>query len=157
MESNLTSASLPGSSHRPLRQIPVSLGKASLRVRLEAYYSLIAPDTLSNRSEWLVKFDQIYEKVRLIEKIPTILLLLDQDVNLNCPFAHIHSTAEHTKGNESWPPSWRKSTVPMLDCCWPNRWSSSSSSIPLRGKSLAMDFEVKSGINQETIKAEVAI
>lgn len=49
----------------PSRQIPVSLGKASLRIRLEAYYSLIDPTTLTNRSEWLAKFDQIYEKVRV--------------------------------------------------------------------------------------------
>jgi hypothetical protein len=41
------------------------LGKASLRIRLEAYYSLIAPETLSNRTEWLQKYDQIYEKVRI--------------------------------------------------------------------------------------------
>ena len=45
------------------RQIPVSLEKPSLRIRLEAYYSLIAPQTLQNRSEWLGKFDQIFEKV----------------------------------------------------------------------------------------------
>jgi hypothetical protein len=44
-------------------QIPLSLGKASLRIRLEAYYSLISPNTLSNRTEWLQKYDQIYEKV----------------------------------------------------------------------------------------------
>ena len=44
-------------------QIPLSLGKASLRIRLEAYYSLISPETLSNRTEWLRKYDQIYEKV----------------------------------------------------------------------------------------------
>jgi hypothetical protein len=43
--------------------IPTSLAKASLRIRLEAYYSLIAPETLVNRPEWLGKFDQIYEKV----------------------------------------------------------------------------------------------
>ena len=44
-------------------EIPVSLNKASLRIRLEAYYTLIAPETLSNRSEWFKKYDQIYEKV----------------------------------------------------------------------------------------------
>lgn len=46
-------------------RIPLSLGKASLRIRLEAYYSLIAPETLSNRTSWLRKYDQIYEKVSL--------------------------------------------------------------------------------------------
>lgn len=44
------------------KQIPVSLGKPSLRLRLEAYYSLIAPDQLSNQTEWRSKFDQIYQK-----------------------------------------------------------------------------------------------
>ena len=50
-------------ARRSNEQIPLSLGKASLRMRLEAYYSLISPDTLSNRTEWLRKYDQIYEKV----------------------------------------------------------------------------------------------
>jgi hypothetical protein len=50
------------------QQIPVSLGKASLRIRLEAYYTLIAPETLSNRTEWLRKYDQIYEKVSLVNE-----------------------------------------------------------------------------------------
>ena len=50
-------------ARRSNEQIPLSLGKASLRMRLEAYYSLISPDTLSNRTEWLSKYDQIYEKV----------------------------------------------------------------------------------------------
>eukprot|EP00978_Attheya_sp_CCMP212_P049432 scaffold663536_cov55-Attheya_sp.AAC.1 len=42
--------------------IPVSLGKPSLRLRLEAYYSLIAPDILSNDPEWRKKYDLIYAK-----------------------------------------------------------------------------------------------
>jgi len=51
-------------ARRSNEQIPLSLGKASLRIRLEAYYSLIAPETLFNRTAWLHKYDQIYEKVR---------------------------------------------------------------------------------------------
>ncbi|OEU11298.1 hypothetical protein FRACYDRAFT_246412 [Fragilariopsis cylindrus CCMP1102] len=52
---------------QPQRQrqaIPLSLGKASLRMRLEAYYSLISPEILSadHRTVWLRKYDQIYEK-----------------------------------------------------------------------------------------------
>lgn len=43
-------------------QVPVSLGKPSLRRRLEAYYSLIAPDQIANPQEWLVKFDKIAAK-----------------------------------------------------------------------------------------------
>ena len=50
--------------HRRQRHIPLSLGKASLRLRLEAYYSLIAPATVSDRTVWLPIYDQIYDKVR---------------------------------------------------------------------------------------------
>ena len=42
--------------------IPVSLGKPSLRRRLEAYYSLIAPDQIADVTEWRGKFDQIWTK-----------------------------------------------------------------------------------------------
>ncbi|KAG7371287.1 LSM domain containing protein [Nitzschia inconspicua] len=64
MQSNSNAAAAPATNAliHQTRRIPVSLGKASLRIRLEAYYSLIAPETLTNRSEWLGKFDQIYEK-----------------------------------------------------------------------------------------------
>jgi len=44
------------------RQIPVSLGKPSLRLRMEAYYSLVAPDIIANETVWRTKFDLIYEK-----------------------------------------------------------------------------------------------
>lgn len=44
------------------QKIPVSLGKPSLRLRLEAYYRLIAPDQIANQSEWRSRLDQIYEK-----------------------------------------------------------------------------------------------
>ena len=43
-------------------QIPVSLGKPSLRLRLEAYYSLIAPDLIANPEQWRKRYDQVYEK-----------------------------------------------------------------------------------------------
>lgn len=42
--------------------IPVSLGKPSLRRRLEDYYSLIAPEVIANQEEWKQKFDQIHLK-----------------------------------------------------------------------------------------------
>ena len=42
--------------------IPVSVGKPSLRLRLEAYYSLISPEVLVNGIEWREKFDLIYQK-----------------------------------------------------------------------------------------------
>ena len=34
----------------------------SLKARLEAYYTLIAPDTIKDSVEWRTKFDQIYQK-----------------------------------------------------------------------------------------------
>lgn len=40
----------------------VVLGKLSLKTRLEAYYSLISPETIANPAEWRSKFDQIFEK-----------------------------------------------------------------------------------------------
>jgi len=40
----------------------VSLGKPSLRRRLEYYYSLIAPDVIANEVEWRRKFELIYDK-----------------------------------------------------------------------------------------------
>lgn len=46
----------------PKRSIPVSLGKPSLRLRLEAYYSLIAPDTIADEPAWRKRFEQIYDK-----------------------------------------------------------------------------------------------
>lgn len=42
--------------------VPVSLGKPSLRRRLEDYYSLIAPDVISDDIEWRKKFELIYDK-----------------------------------------------------------------------------------------------
>ena len=36
--------------------------RKSLRLRLEAYYSLIAPDQIANAKEWRSKFEQIYQK-----------------------------------------------------------------------------------------------
>lgn len=47
---------------RLAEQTPISLNKMSLRLRLEAYYTLIAPDTVSNRREWLHRYDQIYDR-----------------------------------------------------------------------------------------------
>ena len=44
------------------RPVPISLGKPSLRRRLEDYYSLIAPEQISNTQEWLNKYGVIYEK-----------------------------------------------------------------------------------------------
>jgi hypothetical protein len=44
------------------QKIPVSLGKPSLRLRLEAYYKLIAPDQIANFTEWRTRVDQIWDK-----------------------------------------------------------------------------------------------
>ncbi len=35
---------------------------SSLKARLEAYYSLIAPEIIANPAEWRIKFEQIYER-----------------------------------------------------------------------------------------------
>ena len=40
----------------------MSLGKPSLRLRLEAYYSLIAPETIADEASWRKRFEQIYDK-----------------------------------------------------------------------------------------------
>lgn len=42
--------------------VSISLGKPSLRRRLEAYYQVVAPDQLVPQSEWLKRLDQIYDK-----------------------------------------------------------------------------------------------
>ena len=44
------------------RDVPVSLGKPSLRLRLEAYYSLISPDVIADGAAWRKRFGQIYDK-----------------------------------------------------------------------------------------------
>ena len=40
----------------------MSLGKPSLRLRLEAYYSLISPDVIADGAAWRKRFGQIYDK-----------------------------------------------------------------------------------------------
>lgn len=50
------------------RNIPVTVGKLSLRKRLEDYYSLVAPNTIANEAEWKQKFDLIYSKYGGSEK-----------------------------------------------------------------------------------------
>jgi small nuclear ribonucleoprotein (snRNP)-like protein len=50
------------SAPRNSMPIPISLGKPSLRRRLEDYYSLIAPDVTANEAEWRRKFELIYDK-----------------------------------------------------------------------------------------------
>ena len=52
----------PPQKQPPKRNIPVSLGKPSLRLRLEAYYSLIAPETIAGEASWRKRFEQIYDK-----------------------------------------------------------------------------------------------
>ena len=41
---------------------PVSLGKPSLRHRLESYYSLISPDAIADSEKWKNNFEIIYNK-----------------------------------------------------------------------------------------------
>ena len=53
-------SALPDPSHRP--PVPISLGKTSLRIRLEAYYSLISPESVSNVTTWRSRFEKIYSR-----------------------------------------------------------------------------------------------
>ncbi len=54
--------------HKRISVIPLGFSKQSLQRRLEAYYSLIAPDVLANEVEWKNKFQLIYEKFGGSEK-----------------------------------------------------------------------------------------
>lgn len=49
-------------SRRTSGSVPLSLGKPSLRRRLEAYYILVAPDQLGDEEDWKSRFDKIWEK-----------------------------------------------------------------------------------------------
>jgi len=103
-------------ARRSNEQIPLSLGKASLRMRLEAYYSLISPDTLSNRTEWLRKYDQIYEKyggtykgerklaAKLAKKYGTAvrLLLVTDETNRKTTTSATIISNTNDKREESW-------------------------------------------------------
>jgi len=43
-------------------EVPVSLGKPSLRLRLEAYYAHVAPEQIADVTVWHTRYDQIYAK-----------------------------------------------------------------------------------------------
>ena len=93
--------------------IPVSIGKPSLRRRLEAYYSLIAPDQIADQAEWLSKFEKIAAKFggsydgerKLARKLEakygsTVRLLLAESVeNTN---ATPKEVARSVQRDESW-------------------------------------------------------
>ena len=55
-----TEPPVPSSSGN--NNIPISLGKPSLRRRLEAYYSLVNPESIQDTTKWRNNFDQIYGK-----------------------------------------------------------------------------------------------
>ena len=63
-DSKTTNHSIRHGSNRSQtdHEIPVSLGKPSLRRRLEAYYRQVAPSHIANHEEWRSKVDQIYDK-----------------------------------------------------------------------------------------------
>ena len=42
--------------------VPLSLGKPSLRRRLEAYYRQVAPEQIANHDDWKDRFEKIWEK-----------------------------------------------------------------------------------------------
>jgi len=47
---------------RVVTEVPVSLGKPSLRLRLEAYYAHVAPEQIADATAWRTRYDQIYAK-----------------------------------------------------------------------------------------------
>lgn len=106
-------AKKPESHSQQQRQIPVSLGKPSLRLRMEAYYSLVAPDLIADETLWREKFDLIYEKfggtyekerllaTKLAKKYgSTVKLLLAESVVAKQSSAARVDTAE--KREEEW-------------------------------------------------------
>ena len=93
------------------QKIPVSLGKPSLRLRLEAYYSLVSPDVLSDQAAWRSKFDLIYDKfggthekerrlaLKLAKKYGSTVKLLLAESATTDPASNV-DTAK--KQNEEW-------------------------------------------------------
>lgn len=60
MSSN--SAAAPSGEGARKSPPPVSLGKPSLRHRLESYYSLVSPPSIADPAKWRSNFESIYEK-----------------------------------------------------------------------------------------------
>jgi small nuclear ribonucleoprotein (snRNP)-like protein len=96
------------------RPVPISLGKPSLRRRLEDYYSLIAPDQISNPQEWLTKYSIIYEKfggsyegerklaTKLANKYGTTVRLLLAESALTAAPQAVAESSNGTKRDEEW-------------------------------------------------------
>jgi len=53
---------MSSSTSQPPPPPPVSLGRPSLRHRLESYYSLVSPDQIANEEKWKSTFETIYNK-----------------------------------------------------------------------------------------------
>ena len=53
---------MSSSSPQPPPPPPVSLGRPSLRHRLESYYSLVSPDQIADQEKWKSTFETIYNK-----------------------------------------------------------------------------------------------
>ena len=100
------------STDQPIEKI--NLGKPSLRARLEAYYSLIAPDTISNQEEWRSKFLQIYQKYggsitgerklasKLAKKYGTAVRLLTVSSDEPKPAPSIRTMEDVSARDEEW-------------------------------------------------------
>jgi len=53
---------MSSSTSQPPPPPPVSLGRPSLRHRLESYYSLVSPDQIADQEKWKSTFETIYNK-----------------------------------------------------------------------------------------------
>ena len=53
---------MSSSTSQPPPPPPVSLGRPSLRHRLESYYSLVSPDQIADQETWKSRFETIYNK-----------------------------------------------------------------------------------------------
>lgn len=92
--------------HKRISVIPLGFGKQSLQRRLEAYYSLIAPDVLANEVEWKKKFQLIYEKFGGSEKGEKALSAklckkYGSAVRLRLGVVNNSETSSHTTSNKS--------------------------------------------------------
>eukprot|EP00934_Nitzschia_sp_Nitz4_P006813 Nitzschia sp. Nitz4//scaffold2_size372955//178430//179586//NITZ4_000424-RA/size372955-processed-gene-0.505-mRNA-1//-1//CDS//3329546781//6803//frame0 len=121
------------------REIHVAtLGKPSLKARLEAYYSLIAPETIADPDEWRTRFNQIYTKyggsyqgeqklaLKLAKKYGTAIRLLvaEPERTASPPSSSSLSTSRQhpEQRDESWyaltPGEMNSSDVSFMSTCF---------------------------------------
>jgi small nuclear ribonucleoprotein (snRNP)-like protein len=96
----------------------VSLGKPSLKARLEAYYALTAPDQISDQGEWRLRLDQIWDKfggtvdgeqklaAKLAKKYGTAVLFQTGAQNSADAKSSETDTQQHYESAEKQPEEW---------------------------------------------------